>query len=224
MMGSMALGQRVRLFLIGSIGKLVYRLWMWSTRITVEGEEPYRRLRDQNKPVIFMIWHGRLFITPFFFRNRGIMPMISPSGDGELLVKLASGWGYKFLRGSGSHSMLKAWATLRKELAAGGEVVIVPDGPKGPGKHVKPGALKLSQVSGAHIVPFSFSAARRKILGSWDGFLLPWPFQRLVAIYGEPFTVDPGGIKEEAFEQERLRIEGLLKELDARADQYFDGL
>jgi len=224
MMGSMALGQRVRLFFIGSIGKLVYRFWMWSTRITVEGEEPYRRLRDQNKPVILMIWHGRLFITPFFFRNRDIMPMISPSGDGELLVKLASGWGYKFLRGSGSHSMLKAWAALKKELAAGGEVVIVPDGPKGPGKHVKPGALKLSQVSGAHIVPFSFSAARRKILGSWDGFLLPWPFQRLVAIYGEPFTVDPGGIKEEAFEQERLRIEGLLKELDARADQYFDGL
>ncbi|MFA9453131.1 MAG: lysophospholipid acyltransferase family protein [Candidatus Aminicenantaceae bacterium] len=219
----MTLGQRVRLFLIGSIGKLVYRLWMWSARTTVVGEEPYKQLRDQNKPVILMIWHGRLFITPYFFRNRGIMPMISPSGDGELLVKLASGWGYKFLRGSGSHSMLRAWAILKKELAAGGEVVIVPDGPKGPGKQVKPGALKLSQVSGAPIVPFSFSAARRKILGSWDEFLLPWPFQRLVAIYGEPLTLDPG-LKDEEFEQERLRIEGLLKELDARADQYFDGL
>ncbi len=223
MMGSMALGRRTRLFLIGTVGKLAYRLWMWSTRITVEGEEPYRLLRDQRKAVILMVWHGRLFITPFFFRNRGIMPMISPSGDGELLVRLASGWGYKFLRGSGSHSMLKAWATLKDELAQGGEVVIVPDGPKGPGREMKPGALKLSQVTGAPIVPFSFSAAQRKIFGSWDGFLLPWPFQRLVAIYGEPFTVDPG-LKDEAFEQVRLRIENLLRELDERADHYFGGL
>jgi len=223
MMGSMALGRRARLLLIGTVGKLVYRLWMWSTRITVEGEEPYRLLRDQRKPVILMVWHGRLFITPFFFRNRGIMPMISPSGDGEFLVRLASGWGYKFLRGSGSHSMLRAWATLKDELAQGGEVVIVPDGPKGPGREMKPGALKLSQVTGAPIVPFSFSAARRKIFGSWDGFLLPWPIQRLKAIYGEPFTVNPG-LKDEAFEQERLRIENLLRELDERADHYFDGL
>jgi len=224
MMGFMAAaGRKVRLFLIGTVGKLVYRLWMWSTRITVEGEESYRQLRDQNTPVIFIVWHGRLLITPFFFRNRGVMPMISPSGDGELLVRLASGWGYKFLRGSGSHSMLKAWATLKDELAQGGEVVIVPDGPKGPGREMKPGALKLSQVTGAPIVPFSFSAARKKILGSWDGFLLPRPFQRLVAVYGEPFTVDPG-LKDEAFELERIRIGNMLRELDERSDRYFDGL
>jgi lysophospholipid acyltransferase (LPLAT)-like uncharacterized protein len=213
----------VRLFLIGSLGRMLYRLWMWSTRTTVSGEESYRRLRDLGKPVILLIWHGRLFITPYFFRNQGIMPMISPSGDGELLVRLASGWGYKFLRGSGSHSMLKAWATLREELAAGGVVVIVPDGPKGPGRRMKPGALKLSQVTGAAIVPFSFSAGRRKILGSWDGFLLPRPFQRLVALYGEPFTVDPA-LKDEAFEEERLRIESLLTDLDERADRSFGGL
>ncbi len=223
MMGSMALGQRVRLFLISSLGKLVYRLWMWSTRTTVLGEESYRNLRDRGRPVILMIWHGRLFITPYFFRNQGIMPMISPSGDGELLVRLASGWGYKFLRGSGSHSMLKAWAALKEELAAGGVVVIVPDGPKGPGKQVKPGALKLSQVTGAPIVPFSFSAGRRKILGSWDGFLLPRPFQRLVAVFGEPITVDPD-LKDDAFEGERLRVEGLLKDLDEQADRYFNAL
>jgi lysophospholipid acyltransferase (LPLAT)-like uncharacterized protein len=211
------------LILIGTLGKLVYRLWMMSTRTTVLGEESYRRLREEGKPVILVIWHGRLFITPRFFRNQGIMPMISPSGDGELLVRLASGWGYKFLRGSGSHSMLKAWATLKEELSAGGVVVIVPDGPKGPGKQMKPGALKLSQVTGAPIVPFSFSAGRRRILGSWDGFLLPRPFQRLVALFGEPFTVDPG-LKGDAFEEERLRIENLLMDLDAQADRYFNGL
>jgi lysophospholipid acyltransferase (LPLAT)-like uncharacterized protein len=219
----MAHSKRLRLFLIGTIGKLVYRLWMWSTRISVEGEEPYRQLREQKRPVILMIWHGRLFITPFFFRNRGIMPMISPSADGELMVRIASGWGYKFIRGSGSHSMLKAWATLKEELAQGGEVVIVSDGPKGPGREMKPGALKLSQVTGASIVPFSFSAARKRILGTWDRFLLPWPFQRLVGIYGAPFAVDPD-LKDDGFEKERLRIEKLLKELDKRADQYSDGL
>lgn len=223
MMRAMALGRRIRLLLVGTVGKWVYRLWMWSTRIRVEGEEPYRRLRDQKEPVILVVWHGRLFITPYFFRHRDIMPMVSPSGDGELMVRLSAGWGYRFIRGSGSHSMLKAWAALKDELTQGGEVVIVSDGPKGPGRKMKPGALKLSQVTGAHIVPFSFSAARRKILSSWDGFLLPRPFQRLVAVYGEPFTVDPG-LRDDVFEQERLRIEKLLIDLDIRADQYFGGL
>jgi lysophospholipid acyltransferase (LPLAT)-like uncharacterized protein len=217
----MAFKERARGILISTVGKLVYRLWMRSLRIEVKGEEFYRPLRDNNTPVILVIWHGRIFIAPFFFRHRNIMPLVSPSGDGEIVVRLASGWGYRFLRGSSSHSLHKAWATLVRTLETGGEVIIIPDGPKGPSRVMKLGALKLSQASGAAVVPFSFSGPRKKYLRSWDRFLLPRPFQRVVAVYGEPVTVPPG-LDKAALERERVRIEQSLTALDEQADGHFN--
>jgi lysophospholipid acyltransferase (LPLAT)-like uncharacterized protein len=220
-MGRMKVKERLRGILVSTIGKPVYRLWMRSLRIVVRGEEYYRPLREKNKPVILAIWHGRIFVAPFFFRHRNIMPMVSPSGDGEIVVRLASGWGYRFLRGSGSHSLHKAWTTLLRTLEEGGEVIIVPDGPKGPDRVMKQGALKLSQASGAAVVPVSFSCPRRKFLRSWDRFLMPRPFQRVVAVYGEPLTVSPD-LDEAENERERVRLEERLTALDEQADSYFD--
>ncbi len=221
MMKSMAFKKSMRLFLISTVGKLIYRLWVRSARTVIKGEEAYLQLREQGKPVILIIWHGRIFFAPFFFRNKSIMPMISPSGDGEILVRLASGWGFKFVRGSSSHSVIRAWASLKRELEQGGVVVIVPDGPKGPGRKMKAGALKLSQATGAAIMPFSFSTPRKKFLDTWDRFLLFWPFHRVVAAFGEPRAVSPD-LTEEAFEQVRLEIEEQLTELDMWADRYFN--
>lgn len=220
MMKSMALNKRIRLLLIATVGKLVYRLWVRSARTVVEGEESYKKLREQGKPVVLIIWHGRIFFAPFFFRNQDMMPMISPSGDGEILVRLASGWGFKFIRGSSSHSIIRAWASLKGELEKDGVVIIVPDGPKGPGRKMKAGALKLSQATGAAIVPVSFSTTRKKFLDTWDRFLLFRPFHRVVAVFGEPRIVSPD-LTEEAFDQVRCEIEQQLTELDEWADQYF---
>jgi len=62
------------------------------------------------------------------------------------------------------------------ELKQGGEVIIVPDGPRGPNREMKLGGLKLAQETGAYLVPFTFSTSRKKFLGSWDSFLLFYPF------------------------------------------------
>jgi lysophospholipid acyltransferase (LPLAT)-like uncharacterized protein len=221
MMANMAPAGKVRGFLISTLGKGLYRLWMMSARVTVVGEQHYRQLRERGKPVVLAVWHGRILFTTFFLRHRGIMPLVSPSEDGEIVVRLASDLGYKFMRGSGSHSMLKAWGGLRQELTAGGQVIIVPDGPKGPGHVMKAGALKLSQATGAAVLPISFSTTRKKFLNTWDRFLLFYPFHRVVAVYGEPVRVAPN-LSGEEFEQQRRQLERRLLDLDAWADQYFD--
>jgi lysophospholipid acyltransferase (LPLAT)-like uncharacterized protein len=221
MMSGMARAGKVREFFLSTLGKGLYRLWMMSARVTVVGEHHYRKLREEGKPVVIAVWHGRILFTTYFLRHRGIMPLVSPSGDGEIVIRLASGLGYKFMRGSGSHSMLKAWGGLRQELLSGGQVIIVPDGPKGPGQVMKAGALKLSQATGAAILPFSYSTTRKKFLSSWDRFLLFFPFHRVVAVYGEPLSVTPK-LSEEEFEQQRQRLERRLQDLDAWADHYFE--
>jgi lysophospholipid acyltransferase (LPLAT)-like uncharacterized protein len=109
---------------------------------------------------------------------------------------------------------------MKKELEAGGEVIIVPDGPRGPARELKLGCLKLAQETGASLVPFTYSASRKKVFRSWDGFVVFPPFARVRAVIGEPIRVDPS-LKGEALEDERRRVERTLIELDVKADAFF---
>ncbi len=206
--------------LFGVISRGVLWLWFKSTHMVVLGEDRYRELRSQKRAVIVLVWHGRIFIVPCFFRKRGMMPLISPSKDGEIASCIMSGWGYKILRGSSSHSSVKAWKTMKQELFQGGEVIIVPDGPKGPNREMKLGGVKLAQETGAVLIPFTFSTDKKKELRSWDKFLMFYPFRRVVAVYGEPIKVD-ASLGGEELEKERKRIGCILTELDEKADRYF---
>ncbi len=213
----MSLLREVKWNVIGVLGKFVLWLWAKSTRITVRGEEAYLRLREEKRPVILLAWHGKIFLVPYFFRKRRIMPLVSPSEDGEIASRVMGRWGYKVLRGSSSHSIHRAWSLMKKELEKGGELIIVPDGPRGPDRRMKPGALKLAQETGAHLVPFSFTSSRKKILRSWDRFLIPLPFSKIAAVFGKPFTVPPD-VEGEAFERLLRRTESDLREFDAETD------
>lgn len=206
---------------MGIIGKIVLWLWAKSCRMTVIGEENYKRLRKRSKPVIIMVWHGRIFFVPYFFRRRGMMPLVSPSKDGEIASQIMSRWGYKIIRGSSSHVMVRAWNGMKKELQNGGEVILVPDGPRGPNRKLKKGSLKLALDTGAYLVPVSFSASKKKFLKSWDNFLIIKPFSKVVAIYGKP--IQPELFKDEKSLQKRCKeIEAVLIQLDNEADRFFD--
>jgi len=217
---AMSFGERLRWRFIGAFGKAVIWLWSKSTRMKIVGEEDYLALREGRKPVIFLVWHGKIFIVPYFFRKRGIMPLVSPSKDGEIPARIMDGWGYKILRGSGSHVVKEAWLEMKKELQAGGEVIIVPDGPRGPDRKLKLGCIKLAAETGATLVPFSFSTSRKKVLKSWDRFLMFHPFSKVVAVYGRPVDIRPG-LTDEEMESERLRLETLMVEFDREVDDYF---
>ena len=221
MMKPMSLRKNIHWWLVGHVGKFVFWLWSKSVRLTILGEDKYKVLRDEGKAVVFLAWHGRIFIVPYFFRKRNIMPLVSPSEDGEIPAQIMARWGYNILRGSGSHAIIRAWNVMKQELKDGGEVIIIPDGPKGPGRVMKMGGIKLAHETGAYLVPFSFSASRKKVLSSWDLFVIGKPFSRIVAIYGDPITIDPS-LDADGLEKERARLEKILCGLDAQADQYFD--
>jgi lysophospholipid acyltransferase (LPLAT)-like uncharacterized protein len=221
MMVTMSFWNSIRWLLVGYLGKFAFWLWSKSVRLTVLGEGKYNALRDEGKAVVFLVWHGRIFIVPYFFRKRNIMPLISPSEDGEIPAQIMARWGYKIVRGSGSHAVIRAWNVMKRELKEGGEVIIVPDGPRGPARILKMGGIKLAHETGAFLVPFSFSSSRKKVISSWDSFLIARPFSRVVAIYGDPIAVD-FSLDEEGLERERARIEKILCDLDVQADRHFD--
>ncbi|MGQ9471161.1 MAG: lysophospholipid acyltransferase family protein [Candidatus Aminicenantales bacterium] len=204
--------------MVGALGRLLLRFVALSSRVEIIGKENLLTLRNQCQPIIHLVWHGRIFLAPYFFRKQGIMPLISPSEDGEVVARIVEGWGYKTLRGSSSHSMVSAWKEMLKELKEGGEVLIVPDGPRGPGRVLKLGAIKLAIETGAALVPFSFSASRRRFLRSWDRFLLALPFSRIVAVYGKPILLPPN-LGEEDLEDLRHQVEKALNLVEEEADR-----
>jgi lysophospholipid acyltransferase (LPLAT)-like uncharacterized protein len=217
----MPLRERFRWWLISHAGRVLMSFWMKSCRWTILGEDGYRAIRRAGRPVIFLMWHGKIFAAPYFFRRRNCMPLVSPSRDGEYIARLMDGWGYKIIRGSGSHPMKTAWLEMTRELSSGGELMIVPDGPKGPDRKFKVGAVKLAAETGAALVPWSVTARPKKVFRSWDRFEMFYPFAGVAAVYGTPVEV-AGDLTAEGFEAERRRLEDIMVAFDAEVDRIFD--
>jgi len=97
-------------------------------------------------------------------------------------------------------------------LAANGNVLVTPDGPRGPVYQVSQGVVFLAQKSGAPVVPIHMEYSRCWRLKSWDRFVVPWPFAKLRAIFGAPISVPPLEGAEQ-FEAEQLRLQNAMMSL-----------
>ena len=68
---------------------------------------------------------------------------------------------------------------------------ITPDGPRGPKEKVKEGIISLQKKTNSIIIPLSYSARFKIKLKSWDSFLFVFPFNKFVAVWGNPIKYDP---------------------------------
>ncbi|MEK6660874.1 MAG: lysophospholipid acyltransferase family protein [candidate division NC10 bacterium] len=170
--------------------------------------------------IIFAFWHGRLLMMPFAYPGKPLATLISQHRDGEYISRIAVVFGSRVIRGSATRGGVRAFKQMILALKEGFNLVITPDGPRGPRAKVKSGVIELAKLTGAPIVPVTFSAARRRFLKSWDAFLLPLPFSRAVYIWGDPMYVEPMATKEEVAKYQDILAER-LDLLTMKADEYF---
>lgn len=170
--------------------------------------------------VICVFWHGRLLMMPFAHPGKPVAILISQHRDGEYISRIARILGFQVIRGSATRGGVGAVKQMIRALREGWNLVITPDGPRGPRAKVKSGVIELAKLTGAPIVPVTFSAARRRFLKSWDAFLLPLPFSRAVYIWGEPIYVEPMATREEVAKYQDILAER-LDLLTMKADEYF---
>ena len=193
----------------------LYRLWARTLRLQVEDPHQVREF-VRNQPVIFAIWHNRLLMLPRVFDpsfpTRQSYGLISASRDGDLIARFIEWSGYGTIRGSSSRKGVIALRQLVDTLADGSNVLVTPDGPRGPVYQVSQGIIFLAQKSGAAIVPIHMEYSSAWRLKSWDRFAVPRPFATLRAIFGAPLRVEPLSAPEE-FEREQLRLEGAMMSL-----------
>jgi len=169
---------------------LLYRILLVTSRVRIHRPENEARARAGGRPVIFSIWHGELLLPIHTRRNRSLSVITSLSADGELVTRFVRRFGYYCVRGSSSREGRRALTEMRRRVEDGFDAVITPDGPRGPRHSVHGGIVSLARMTGARIVPVGAAASRRKELGSWDRFVVPLPFARIVLSVGEPIFVD----------------------------------
>ncbi len=191
------------------------RLVWASGRWSVTGDGPPRRLWDDGRPFILAFWHNRLLMMPRCWR-RGvpIHMLISQHRDGQLIARTVAHFSIRTVAGSTTRGGAGALRAMLKALKAGECVGITPDGPKGPRQRASDGIVAVARMSGCPIIPVTYAVARRKLLRSWDRFVVPLPFTRGVIAWGEPIEVPRDGDEEEA----RRRIEAAMNALADAAD------
>jgi lysophospholipid acyltransferase (LPLAT)-like uncharacterized protein len=178
------------------------------------------RARKGGRPVIYVLWHGRMLLPIFAHRQMNICAMVSEHDDGEIIARTIERLGYSTVRGSSTRGGSRAFRQMLRRLRRGQSCAVLPDGPNGPAYEFKMGAVLLAQRSGAHLLPMTFSTRRPIVLRSWDSFTLWKPFSKVVHIYGEPIKV-PRNISPAELENHRRDIEERMNELQKRGDGFF---
>ena len=206
-------GWRARVLIV--LGFWLYRLWARTLRLQVEDPHNVVAL-VRTRPVIFAIWHNRLLMLPRVFDpcfpTRQSYGLISASRDGDLIARFIERSGYGTIRGSSSRKGVVALRQLVDTLASNGNVLVTPDGPRGPVYQASQGVVFLAQKSGAPVVPIHMEYSSCWRLKSWDRFVVPRPFAKLRAILGAPVQVPPIDGPEQ-FETERLRLQNAMMSL-----------
>jgi lysophospholipid acyltransferase (LPLAT)-like uncharacterized protein len=198
------------------------RLVELTSRWTLLGTGAMEEMTLRGEPFIAAFWHGRMVLMPGTWRRvgagRAMRMLISMHRDGVTISRVIGHLGIETIAGSSSRGGTDALHALIRTLRAGGPVGITPDGPRGPRMRASPGLATVASRMGVPVFAVSFSTTRRKLFKSWDRFLLPLPFGRVVVVMKGPIDVRHNAAAA-GLEDMRARIEDALNEATREADE-----
>lgn len=182
--------RRVGGWLLTLLAPLLVRMLAFTWRIQRTGDPGFALLRS-TQPWIVAMWHGRMLtLMPMrWHKSRSIGVLVSPSDDGEIAQKALRSFRYRIVRGSLSRGGARALREMHELLAQNGQLVVTPDGPRGPRHTINVGIAWLARATSAPILPVGVAVDRAWRLRSWDRFTIPKPFARIRVHYGDPVHV-----------------------------------
>lgn len=213
--------QFVYKYLVSFLGAaFIFLIGVTCRRIIINGEIERNLLQKGINP-IYTFWHGRMLYFPYLYRFQDKHHiLVSPSKDGEIIGNLLKLYGFSIIWGSTFKKGAAALLNLVRIVKNGNSVVLIADGSRGPAFEAQDGAVKIAKLTGMPIVPMTYSASRKKILNSWDRFIIPYPFSNIVVMYGEPVYV-PNDAGDGVMEIKRQELEKRLKDMTEYVDSYF---
>ena len=174
------------------------------------------KLNEQNQNYVLAFWHSTMLLPWYVHRNQNFAALTSLSKDGDLLARQLKSWNYKVVRGSSSKGGDVALGIMVDLAKNKYSVAITPDGPRGPVRKFKAGAVITAKRSGIPLVLAGVGFKKKRKLKSWDSFEVPKFFSKAKIVYSEPIFVNSELSYEETSEIIK-KCEQILNELQDSA-------
>jgi lysophospholipid acyltransferase (LPLAT)-like uncharacterized protein len=199
-------------FLVRSLGRTV------RVRTRHIGENYFPDAPNLNRRAIYLFWHENMLLPSFNYAKPDIHVLISTHADGQFVGKVMKRLGLGMVHGSITRGGVEAIRHL-VELSKESHFVITPDGPRGPRRKVKMGAVFLAAQTGMPIVPCGCGYGSALRFKSWDRFAFPRPFSRAYGVITPPIFV-PAGLAKDRLEAHRREVEDKLLAATAIAERW----
>ncbi len=152
-------------------------IWLTSSKkfhyITPVGDEQH----------LCVSWHNELLISSQIYRKvhkkHSASAMISAHFDGSIIASAFAYLNIKALRGSSSKGAKQVLLKAFKAIKNGEEILITPDGPRGPRHSIGKGVVGMALRSKLPIMVMSYKAEKYWQFNSWDKFVIPKPFSKI---------------------------------------------
>jgi lysophospholipid acyltransferase (LPLAT)-like uncharacterized protein len=196
---------------------LVIRGWMSTVRLRLVFQDGRVHPADpRQERFIYAFWHESL-LAPTMRKSR-VRILISQHADGEFIAQVCRFLGYGVVRGSSTRGGSLALLDMMNGCDRS-HLVVTPDGPRGPRRHLKMGVVYLASRTGMAIAPIGVGYARVWRAGSWDRFAVPYPFSDVFGVVGPAIRV-PAGLDRDGLEWYRRLVEERCREATAAADRW----
>jgi lysophospholipid acyltransferase (LPLAT)-like uncharacterized protein len=204
---------------IGLVGACIIRLYMSTIcfRYRALGLDANPRQRQLAGRYIYAFWHETVLLPCYAFGRRNILCLISEHADGEMIAQVCHHVGFGVVRGSTSRGAVKALRTMIR-LAEKYHFAVLPDGPRGPRRHIETGLMFLAARTGLPLVLAGIGYDRPWRMPTWDRFAVPRPFSKAVILTAEPLRV-PADATRPQLEEYRRQAEAILNSLTTQAEK-----
>ena len=160
-------------FLLFALLRMIYATLRYKS---LTPQQQLTQLMSSTKNVCFL-WHQHLAIAPGILRHmQNIHAVASPHSDGKLIGNIIQLMGHKVIWGSSNRSPTAAIKQIYQLLETGANIIITPDGPKGPAQQFNSNAHKIAARTNSNIILFACNTEQYLQLNSWDKMRIPLPF------------------------------------------------
>jgi len=176
----------LKIAVVPPVGYTIIRLLGRTMTMRSEGMEHVDRLLGRGQRMIIAFWHAQQLMMPLAHRGFEAHVLISRHRDGELIRRIAAHFGLHAVRGSSTRGGAEAFRELIRIGRAGGNLVVTPDGPKGPRQVAKVGVVQLARATGLPIVPMAFACSKKNSSRAGTVSSCPIPFRGASSCWALP--------------------------------------
>jgi len=216
--------EKLKIKALTFLGWALIQLFSFSMEIKFIHKFRLDNLKQNGQRGIYTFWHNRLLMMPNIAIGQKVSIIISQHRDGEYISQVMERFGFYPVRGSTTRGGSAAFRQMVKKMRSGYYGAITPDGPTGPRYKLKEGVLFLSAFTGCPIIPVAFNSSKKKVLSTWDHFLIPYPFSKAIIVIGSPICIHKSDLNNRAkIDDKKQFVEQALMEVTREADEWFQG-